>query len=195
MNVHPDQARWDAKYAGDPYTLGTEPVPFLVEHLDALPAGRALVLAAGEGRNAVYLAQQGFTVDGVDISPVGLAKAARLAAERGVQIRTITANLETWDPGTARYDVVTNFYYLQRDLTQRIIRALKPGGVVVYQTFTVEQLELPGAHVKRRDYLLERGELSRRFASLEVLHYGEVEGVASLVARKPGPPAPEMARK
>ena len=189
-SVHPDQMRWDERYKPDRYVLGKQPATFLRENLDQLPKGRALDIAAGEGRNAVFLAAHGFEVDAVDISPVGLRKANALAEERGVEIRTIQANLEEWDLGSERYDVIANFYYLQRDLTPKIKRALKPGGVVIYETYTVEHLELETARgPKKRAYFLEMGELRRMFEDWEILHYAETrtsrKAVASLIARKP----------
>lgn len=187
---HPDQVRWDARYRESGYFMGKKPVPLLVKNVGLLPKGRALDLAAGEGRNAVFLAQQGFEVDAVDISPVGLRKAEAFAAERGVEIETIVANLEEYDLGVERYDVVANFYYLQRDLTAKIKRALKPGGIVIYETFTVKHLEIPGARgPTKREHCLEVGELKRMFEDFEILHWSEVRDVgkatASLIARKP----------
>jgi SAM-dependent methyltransferase len=184
--------RWDARYSESGYFMSRKPVLLLVRNVGLLPKGRALDLAAGEGRNAVFLAQYGFEVDAVDISPVGLRKAEALAAERGVAINTIVANLEEYDLGVERYEVVANFYYLQRDLTEKIKRALKPGGVVIYETFTVRHLEIPGARgPSKREYYLEAGELRKMFRDFEILHYAETRDIgkafASLIARKPSP--------
>jgi len=188
--THPDQMRWDARYKTDGYVLGKDPAEFLKKMVGLFPKGRALDIAAGEGRNAVFLAQHGFDVDAVDISPVGLRKADALAEERGVTIRTIQANLEEYDLGVEQYDVVANFYYLQRDLTPKIKRALKAGGIVIYQTYTVEHLELENVGgPKKRAYFLEMGELREMFADFTILHFSETRtsrrAVASLIARKP----------
>lgn len=188
---NPAQARWDARFSSVGYVYGKEPVEFLAKNIGLLPRGKALDLAAGEGRNAVFLAQNGFEVDAVDISAVGLRKAEALAAERGVRIRTVAADLEDYDLGTARYDVVTNLYYLQRSLIPRIKRALKPGGMVVFEMFTVDNLAIPGAHgPKDRAWLLEPGELRRLFDDFEVLRWSETrddkKAAASLLARKRG---------
>ena len=187
---HPDQVLWDAMYSESGYFMGKEPVRLLVKNVGLLPKGRALDLAAGEGRNAVFLAQHGFEVDAVDISPVGLRKAEALAAQRGVAIETIVANLEEYDLGVERYEVVADFYYLQRDLTPKIKRALKPGGIVIYESFTVRHLEIPGARgPSKREHYLEVGELRKMFEDFEILHCSETRGVrkciASLIARKP----------
>lgn len=144
--------------------------PFLARHIDQLPKGRALDLAAGSGRNAVFLADHGFEVDAIDIS------AERLQV-RHPRIRTIEADLETYDLGVERYDVVVNFYYLQRSL--KIREALKPGGVVVFETFLVGHPNGP----RNLAYYLQPGELREMFSGLDVLHYTEAD-VASLVARR-----------
>lgn len=177
--VHPDRARWDQRYAVEEYAFGVEPTAFLKENIGKLGTGRALDIAAGEGRNAVFLAQHGFTVDAVDISPVGLRKAEALAKKLGVEIKTIEANLEDYELGAARYELVAVFYYLQRDLTPKIKRALKPGGLVVYETHNVDHDSVS------RKYLLEKGELKKMFEGFEILHYAEEGAVSSLIARKP----------
>ncbi len=180
---------WDEKHAarGD----DSEPAPLLREYAALLPAsGRALDIAAGAGRNAVFLAQAGLDVYAFDLSEVGLKKARALAVARGVTIRTIHADLERVSLKQASYDVAINFYYLQRSLIAPMQDALKPGGLVLFETYTVEQLSMPGDRGPRRsEYLLELGELRSMFEGYEILHWLEgVEGtraIASLVARKP----------
>jgi len=182
---------WDEKHAarGD----DSEPAPLLREYAALLPAsGRALDIAAGAGRNAVFLAQAGLDVDAIDQSEVGLKKARALAAARGVAIRTIHSDLGQVSLKQAWYDVAINFYYLQRSLVGSMRDALKPGGLVFFETYTVEQLSMPGGRGPRRsEYLLEPGELRTMFDGYEILHWSEgVEGtraIASLVARKPQP--------
>ena len=184
---HPDQARWDAKYGSPERTAAVEPAEFLKKNLSLLPKGVALDIAAGEGRNAVFLAESGFTVDAVDISPVGLAKAESLAAARGVTVHTIVANLEEFDFGKSHYDVIVNFSYLDRQLAPKIERALRPGGVLIFETFTVDQMDLPGGP-KNPDYLIGHEELRQLFRGLDVLHDSktrtDTRAVASLIARK-----------
>ncbi len=185
-----DRQRWDRKYDRPEYLYGIEPSRYLAEQVHLLPvAGRALDLAAGEGRNAVFLARRGLMVDAVDISAVGLGKAEKLAEDHGVEIRTIVADLEHFNLPREGYDVVVVFNYLQRDLFDDIEAALKPGGVLVYETYSVAHLEIPGARPIARRYCLEAGELRSAFPRLEVLHYGETNdenrATASLVATKP----------
>ena len=185
-----DRERWDRKFANSDFIYGKEPSRFLVDNVELLPTtGRALDVAAGEGRNSVYLARHGLEVDAVDISEVGLAKARQLADEAGVSINTIVADLVDYTIIPEQYDVVVVINYLQRDLIDDIKKALKPGGLVIYETYTVAQLEIPGAHLMRREYLLEPGELRAMFEGFEILEYRETaddrQAVASLIARKP----------
>jgi tellurite methyltransferase len=183
-----DRTAWDKTYARADYVFGKDPAKFLVDHMDRLPKGRALDIAVGEGRNAVYLAKKGFQVEGVDISVVGLRKAKKLAEENGVSVQTINADLNKYKIKPAAYAVILNFYYLQRSLIPQIIGGLKKGGVVVFETHTVEHLKNPGTSGWEKEYLLEPGELKKAFAGLEILHYSErndgKNAVASLIARK-----------
>ena len=140
-------ADWDARYAETGWAFGTEPNDFLREQAHHLPThGRVLCLAEGEGRNAVWLAQQGHRVTGVDTAAVGLAKAHALAAERGVTIETVVADLATFDPGTDAWDaIVSIFAHVPADVRRRmhaaIPRALRPGGVLLLEAYRPEQLQ------------------------------------------------------
>ena len=182
-----DKARWNKKYDTEKYIAGRDPIPFLQIHTDLLPKGKALDLAIGEGRNGVYLATQGFQVTGVDISEVGLKKAQALAAEKGVTLATIVADLEQYDIPPNTFDVIICAYYLQRDLFPKIAAALKPGGVAVLETYTVDNLQYrPNFN---RAYLLEPNELLTMLPGLRVLRYQEVDtgqaAFASILAQKP----------
>ncbi|MDX2438819.1 MAG: class I SAM-dependent methyltransferase [Acidobacteriota bacterium] len=185
-----DREKWDRRFSGSDFIYGTEPAGFLADNVELLPAkGRALDVAAGEGRNAVFLARHGLEVEAVDISEVGLEKAQRLADAAGVTIRTIVADLEDYSIPKQRYDVVVVINYLERDLIDDLKSALRPGGLIIYETYTVAQLDIPEAHHLRREYLLEPGELRTMFEEFEILEYTETaddhEAVASLIARKP----------
>lgn len=184
-----DRRRWDKLYNTRNYVFGKEPASFLRDHIDRLPVGRALDIAMGEGRNAVYLAKKGFQVDGVDISEVALQKARRLARENQVSINTINADLNTYAIRPDSYLVIVNIDYLQRSLIAQIKRGLKKGGLVVYENYTVEQLKNAQGQQMRRDYLLEKGELRQLFKDFEILVYRETndgkDARASLIARKP----------
>lgn len=183
-----DKGRWDALYRKNKgYVFGKEPAAFLVESLPQLPIGRALDIAMGEGRNAVYLAKKGFQVTGVDISEVAIRKAKRLARESKVHIKTISEDLNKFQIAPESYDVIIVFYYLQRNLVPQIIKGLKPGGVLVMETYTVDQHKYDKA--MNMAFLLKKGELKNMFRELQAVKYQETdtgrEAVASLIARKP----------
>jgi tellurite methyltransferase len=188
-DVEADRSQWDQVYDQENYVYGKEPAEILVENVDILPVGRALDIAMGEGRNAVFLAKKGFVVDGVDISEMGIRKAKRLAKESKVEISTTVADLNTYSIKPESYEVILNIDYLQRSLIPQIKRGLKRGGVVVFENQTVDQLKLPGSAGIRRDYLLDVGELKELFKDFKILHYSEKNdgkhAVAKLVAMKP----------
>lgn len=182
-----DKERWNRKYATDDYIAGKEPVAFLRDHLPLLPKGKALDIAMGEGRNGVFLAAHGFEVTGIDISEVGLKKAQALAKERGVTIRTKVVDLEEYQLPIHTYDVIICTYYLQRNLFPQIIKALKPGGMVLIETYTVDHLQYRPRFP--RQYLLKPNELLHHFGNLLVLRYQLVDNgqaaFASILAKKP----------
>ncbi|MGQ3685754.1 MAG: class I SAM-dependent methyltransferase [Candidatus Loosdrechtia sp.] len=184
-----DRLFWNERYNVETYVYQKEPADFLREHVDILPKGKALDIAMGEGRNAVFLAKNGFEVEGCDISEVAISKAYKLAEENGVTIHAFTADLETYKLPENTYDVIICFYYLQRDLIPQIKNALKPGGVVVYETYTLENLEHGFGGPKNREYLLGQNELLRFFIDFQVIFYREIiinnkKVVASIIARK-----------
>lgn len=184
-----DKMIWDKKYETEAYIFGKEPVEFLREHMDILPRGKALDIAMGEGRNAVFLAKHGFVVDGCDISERAIKKARELARENHVTIHAFVADLETYELPKDTYDVIACFYYLQRDLVPQMKAALKPGGMIIYETYTTENRELGFEGPKNEDYLLRSNELLHLFKDLKILYYREVvlnnkKAIASLIAKK-----------
>jgi rhodanese-related sulfurtransferase len=172
------------------------PARFLVENFDLLTKGLVLDLATGEGRNAIYLATRGFDVDAVDVSSESVTRARARARRLGAPIRAVVGNVEdgTYILPIETYDVVAVFNYLHRPLFNDIREGLKPGGVVIYQTFTTKQLELEGGP-RNPDYLLKPRELAEVFADWEILRYREYvenEGpgnpsraLAGIIAKKP----------
>ena len=181
---------WEERYREPDYRLGKEPVELLVEVLPALKqahaGGRVLDLAMGEGRNAVFLAAEGFRVTGIERSPAAITKAQALAAERGVTIDAIKADLEQFELPREKFDVVLCLYYLDRKLFPAIARALVPGGWVIFETYTRDQLRFASGP-RNPDHLLEPSELRRAFADFHIrLSRETTEGkaIASLVAEK-----------
>ena len=127
---------WDERYGTEELIWKADPNRFLVEDLDALVPGRALDLACGEGRNAVWLASKGWHVTGVDFSRAGLAKARRLATDRGVEVTWVEADVVEWQPSPASFDVVVVMYLhlpseQRRQTLSRAAAALAPGGTLL----------------------------------------------------------------
>lgn len=165
-----------------------EPAQFLVENVRLLPVGRALDVAMGSGQNAIYLAEMGFDVDGVDISPEAVNKAMELARSAGVAINARIENLEDkYYIKKGVYDVIICFNYLQRSLMPQIKNGLRKGGMIVYETFIVDQAQF--GKPTNPDYLLQHNELLDMFRDFRCLRYREgiVEGtkaIASIIAEK-----------
>jgi tellurite methyltransferase len=183
-----DAKRWNARYRkGKRYSF-ENPRSFLIENSGILPSsGLALDAAMGLGSNAGFLIDQGLDVIGVDISEVGVREAKRQHPE----IMAVVADLQDFYIPPHTFDVILNFFYLQRDLFPVYRKGLKEGGILIIETLTEEMLQVqPDIDP---DYLLKTGELFRVFEDLEILIYKEgwIDGerghhrsVASLLARK-----------
>lgn len=136
---------WDQRYNTADYVYGTRPNDFLAEVAGRLKPGRVLCIAEGEGRNAVYLAERGHDVVAVDASAVGLEKAKKLALERGVSIETAVADLADYEIGVDRWDAIVSIFAhlppaVRRPLHRKIAAGLKPGGTLVLEAYTPEQI-------------------------------------------------------
>ncbi|MBS0374083.1 MAG: class I SAM-dependent methyltransferase [Proteobacteria bacterium] len=202
-----DAGRWDQKYGGADFFYGTEPNDFLREHAARLPpGGRVLSLGEGEGRNAVFLAALGLEVTALDASSVGLAKAGRLAADRGVRLRTQLASLEDYAFEAGAWDAIVSIWChlpppLRRRVHASIATALRPGGVFLLEAYTPGQLALGTGGPREAELLLTAAELRAEIGPLEPEHLGELErevhegtghrgrsAVVQLLARRPAAP-------
>ena len=165
-----------------------QPAQFLVESIDLLPRGRALDVAMGRGRNAIYLAKMGFEVEGVDTSHEAIEEALARAREEGVSIQTRVedlVNIPYFDEEA--YDLVICFNYLQRSLMPQMKNWVKPGGMLVYETFIIDQVRF--GKPQNPDHLLRHNELLHVFRDFRVLRYREVviggkKAIASILAQK-----------
>lgn len=172
----------------DIHENGFDPAQFLVENVELLPKGRVLDVAMGSGRNAIYLARLGFEVEGVDMSPEAVNTALESAEKVGVTIRAQVADLEgNYYIEKGAYDVIICFNYLQRSLISQIKDGLRQGGIVVYETFIIDQVQF--GKPKNPDYLLRHNELLNMFRDFRCLRYreGVIKGpraIASIVAQK-----------
>ncbi len=187
-----DRERWDQRYRTAPLVLGKKANLFLRRNIRLLPRGRALDLATGGGRNAVFLAQHGFEVDAVDISPIGLAKARRLAAQVGVKIHPCLADLDRFPIPEERYDLIADFYFLSRRLIPKIKKGLRRRGKVIFETFLIDQRDLAPGGPRDPKYFLKHNELLSLFRGFRILIYregvfregGKQRAIASLIAEK-----------
>lgn len=137
---------WDERYASEEYFYGTAPNDFLRAHTARIPKGRVLCLADGEGRNGVWLAEQGYDVTSVDWSAVGLEKARKLAASRSVEIHTMQADLAVYEIAPNAWEgIVVIFGHLpppiRRRVLQQSVTGLRSGGVFLLELYTPKQLE------------------------------------------------------
>lgn len=154
------------------------PSPFLIAQLSRLPRGKVLDVATGRGRHANFLATQGFSVHGIDRNREALEFLDAQAKEAGqLPITTEWVDLETDDLpppdlGTDRYDVILVFFYLYRPLFPQLIHALKPGGVILYETFLLEN-HIHRQHPRRKEFCLEPNELLTLLPDFQILHYDE----------------------
>ena len=151
---------------------GGEPSAFLVENIDLLPKGRALDVAMGRGRNAVYLAGRGFEVEGVDISTEVLEAAKALARQSGVRLTARLKDLEK-DVFIEKdaYDLVICFNYLYRPLMPALKAALRTGGMLVYETYIVDQAQF--GRPRNPKHLLKHNELLNLFRDFRCIRYRE----------------------
>ena len=185
-----DRQRWEERYRTQQTAAARRPAEFLVAHADLI-GGRVLDVAAGAGRNALFLARRGAVVEGIDIAFAGLQMAYAAARAEGLPVLAVQANLQAFPLPRARYDAVINVRYLQRSLFAALQRALKPGGVILFETFLIDQQGL--GHHGNPDFLLQRGELRAAFSGCEMLLYeegrfetaGEPAYLARMIARRP----------
>lgn len=170
------RAFWDQRYAAPGFVYGIEPNSFLMDQVQHLPAGgRVLCLADGEGRNGVWLAGQGFDVTSVDVSPQGVVKARRLAAQNGVALSALVADVTRLDLGLAHWDaIVSIFLHLparaRTDLHRRAVQALKPGGVFLWEAYGPGQLQLATGGPRDAALLPALDEVTLDFADCRLIH-------------------------
>jgi tellurite methyltransferase len=200
-----ERERWNHKYRGLPTARRSNPDPFLVhafsEYMQPLypEGGRALDLAGGAGRHAIWLAKQGWEVTLMDVSDAGIEQARQGAGPLACHIDFVVADVNGFEALQTHathshvadshvphgFEVVMVFFYLERKIFPELLQAIRPGGLLIYKTYTSMEAKLGGP--KNPAHLLEPGELLRLVAGLHVLHYREEvaeKATAELVARK-----------
>jgi SAM-dependent methyltransferase len=171
---------WDERYSAEEYVYGTTPNKFLEENVNFIPKGKVLSLAEGEGRNAVFLAKQGYSVTAVDASRVGLEKARKLAKDNGVVIEFIHADLEEYDIGENRWDGIVSIFcpvpsVLRKELHKKVVAGLKQNGVLLLEAYTPNQLKHGTGGGSSEDSMMSKESLSLELADLKFSHLIELE--------------------
>ena len=200
---HSAEEQWNQRYGGDEYFYGTEPNDFLREHIALIPGGPVLCIADGEGRNSVFVASLGFNTSSVDISSSGVNKTRLLAAARGVVVDAQVEDLAVFDVGVNKWSAIVSIFchlpqVLRRDVHRRIADGLVPGGIVLLEAYTVNQIGRGTGGPQVPDLLMSEESLKEEFSGLEIVHIAEIErdvregaghtGLASvvqLIAHKP----------
>ena len=164
---------WDQKFSGSTYLYGTEPNDYLKQTAHHIPKGRVLCLADGEGRNSVYLAEQGYDVTAVDNSQVGLEKAVALAKSRGVTITPIFADLVDFDLGINHWDGVVSIFchlppLLRTKVHTSVAPALRSGGVLILEAYSPKQLDFGTGGPRDLDLLMTTGQIEQDFKNLSI---------------------------
>ncbi len=181
-----DREKWNQRYRGEEYPR--HPSKIVQEYASIAPRGRALDLACGNGRNALFLARQGFTVDAVDISDVGLSR----FLDRVPNILPICMDLDHFDIPEEKYALILNIRYLSRRLFPYIRDGLMRGGILIFETYMEGEPDEDDPTPSCRDYLLRENELLHAFLRHKILYYREQKGesrkgrshIASLVSQR-----------
>lgn len=177
VNHHTEKMQnfWEARYAEAPYAYGTAPNEFLVAQLQHLPAkGKILLPMDGEGRNAVYAAQQGWEVTAFDYAAAAVKKAENLAREKGVALNFVQADAGQFDYGTAQYDAIALVFAhlplpLRTHMHQACVQALKPGGTLILEGFHHNQLNHPSGGPKQIELLFTPTIIAQDFDGLQTV--------------------------
>jgi len=192
-NKKPAPQVWDAKYEGDSYLFGKEPIAFLKHYVGSLKKGKAIDIACGEGRNAVFLAQQGFTVDAIDCSAKGIEKVKKLAVEKGATLEAKSQNLDFFLMPLMKYDTILMTYFkpLPRFFSE-IRRGLVSGGTVLIEAYTVEHLRSNPANPGKIEIeeCYKPNEILQHLKDFHILYYREMPDGAhhtvQVIAQKKG---------
>jgi SAM-dependent methyltransferase len=198
------QAMWDKRFSTPEYVFGEAPNAFLVSQAALIEKGQALAVADGEGRNSVWLAQQGLSVDAFDFSSPAIVKAQALAAKHKVKVNFTCSDWQSFDWPTAHYDLVAGIFFQfaapdeRSQLFEKINKSLKPGGLLIIQGYGKNQLKYNTGGPGKLDHLYDDALLREAFAGYEVLvcntyetsitegagHSG-MSALVGFVARKP----------
>jgi SAM-dependent methyltransferase len=186
-----DRDKWDRRYREGSYLARVNPTQLLADWLPRLPVGRALDVACGAGRNALFLAEAGYEVDAVDISAIALERARQSAAERDVEVNWLVTDLEEAPLPAHRYDVILMVRYVNHALVPKLLELLNDGGHFVCEQHLVTDDDVAGPSSPA--FRLQPGELKDLAGDTRVVHYheglvadpdGRQVALAQLIARR-----------
>lgn len=186
-----ERREWEHRWTTGDYRSRNEPTALVSAWAWRLPKGRAMDLACGNGRNAIHLAELGFTVDAVDIAPAAVNLAQDDAQARGMVVHFVQADLDEYPLPTETYDLITTSFYMNRELIPKIKDALKPGGFVLYEQHCRTDHDVSGP--RDFQYRMRPNELLHLFLDFRVRYFsetlaeedGRLVAVERLVAQKP----------
>lgn len=196
--------QWDSRYSAEEYIYGVAPNAYFREKLALCRTGRILFPAEGEGRNAVYAATRGWEVFAFDQSEAGRTKAYGLASSKEVKIQYDILTLDEWQVEEATYDCICLIFVhlpaqMRMKVHQNVMAALKPGGILIFEAFTKDQMPRTSGGPKNLDLLFDPADIRKDFERMEFLHFEVVQveldegplhkGIADVVhfmARKDG---------
>lgn len=201
-DVSDDRERWNERYRSGEFSPAETPSPLVAEFADSLPEGRVLDVATGTGRDALFLAERGYEVDALDISDAALAAARERAAERSLTVNWVQADVESYCFPERTYDVVTVSFFDALGRLSAIKRALKPGGILLYEHHLQSNEPIDRGPNGDR-YRFGSNDLLRACLDLTVLQYeettreedGRTSAVVTLVARNSSGDAQQYPRR
>lgn len=176
---------WNGRYAEAGFAYGTQANEFLLEQSSKIPPGRVLCVAEGDGRNALYLATQGYSVTAVDQSAVGLEKIRQLGQQNNVEITTIEADLQDFNIQPSAWDGIVSISAhlppaIRKSLHRQVVEGLKPGGVLILEAYTLKQLEMSGSGgppATQKDMFMSLSALREELQGLDFILAQEIERV------------------
>jgi SAM-dependent methyltransferase len=179
-SADPARSQWEERFSAQTYLYGTAPNDFLAEFGATIPPGDVLCLAEGEGRNVVFLAEQGYRAHSVDLTVAGVAKTNQLALDRGVDVDARTADLADFDLGTRSWAGIVSIFAhvpapVRVDLHRRVVDALQPGGVFLLEAYTPQQVGRGTGGPPTPELTMSLVDLAQELAGLEVLIGREIE--------------------
>lgn len=166
-----DRLHWERRYRARPADRSDVPSQFLQQQRHHIPAGPVLDVAAGDGRNSLYLARHGHPVDALDIAFAGLSRLIGVARSEQLAVQAAQIDFDDFPLPRSRYAAVVNIRFLHRGCFDGLVNALRPGGVLIFETFLIDQRTI--GHPSNPNYLLQHGELAERLAGVEIISLAE----------------------